>query len=45
MGSERIKNGWRRTHVGYWWEDQKERDHKQGKDVGGCIILISILEK
>jgi hypothetical protein len=30
-------------HVGFWWESQKERDHYEGFDVGGRIILRRIL--
>jgi hypothetical protein len=26
-------------HIGYSWESQKERDHYEDQDVGGCIIL------
>jgi hypothetical protein len=26
-------------HIGYWWESQKERDHREGQDVGGWTIL------
>jgi hypothetical protein len=29
--------------VGYWWESQREGDHKMDY-VGGCIILRWILE-
>jgi hypothetical protein len=32
-------------HVGYWWESQKERDHWENQDVGGCTILKWILER
>jgi hypothetical protein len=31
-------------HIGYWWESQNERDHKEDQDVGGQIILRWILE-
>jgi hypothetical protein len=30
-------------HVGYWWESQEERDHKEDQEVGGWTILIWIL--
>jgi hypothetical protein len=26
-------------HRGYWWESQKERDHKEDQDVGGWTIF------
>jgi hypothetical protein len=29
----------------FWWEMQKERDHKEGLEVGGRIILKLILER
>jgi hypothetical protein len=32
-------------HIGYWWESQKERDHKEDQDVGGWIILKWIFER
>jgi hypothetical protein len=32
-------------NMGYWWENQKERDHAEDKDVGGWIILKWILER
>jgi hypothetical protein len=25
--------------IGFWWESQKERDHKEDLDMGGRIIL------
>jgi hypothetical protein len=31
--------GRRGMHIGYWWENQKERDHYEDQDVGGWIIL------
>jgi hypothetical protein len=30
--------------IGYWWESPKERDHYEDPDVGGEIILRSMLE-
>jgi hypothetical protein len=27
------------VHVGFWRENQKERDHQEDQDVGGGIIL------
>jgi hypothetical protein len=35
----------RGTHIDYWWESQKERDHYEDQDVGGWIILGWILER
>jgi hypothetical protein len=32
-------------HIGYWWEIQKEREHCEGKNVGGWTILKWILDK
>jgi hypothetical protein len=32
-------------HVGYWWENQKAKDHKENQNVGGWIILKCILDK
>jgi hypothetical protein len=37
--------GRRGMHVGYWWESEKERDHWEGQNVGGWIILKWILER
>jgi hypothetical protein len=31
-------------HIGYWWESQKERDHREDRDVCGWIILKLISE-
>jgi hypothetical protein len=31
--------------IGYWWERQRERAHKEDQDVGGWIILGWILER
>jgi hypothetical protein len=36
--------GRRGMHIGYWWENQKERDHYEGQDLGGLTILKWILE-
>jgi hypothetical protein len=35
--------GRRGTHLGYWWESQKERDYWEDKDVGGWTIIKLIL--
>jgi hypothetical protein len=37
--------GRRGMRVGFRWESQKERDAKEGLDVGGRIILKWIFEK
>jgi hypothetical protein len=39
----RIFLNWGRR--GFWWENQKERDHYEDLDMGGRIILVWILEK
>jgi hypothetical protein len=31
-------------HIGYWWVNQKERDHWGDQDVGGWTILKWILD-
>jgi hypothetical protein len=33
------RRGRKGMHIVYWWENQKERDHKKDKDVDGWIIL------
>jgi hypothetical protein len=35
----------RGTHVGFWWESQKEIGHYKDLDVDGIVILIWILER
>jgi hypothetical protein len=32
-------------HSGFWWENQKERDHEEDQDVGERIILKWIFGK
>jgi hypothetical protein len=32
-------------HIGFWWENWKEREHHEDPDVGGRIILEWILER
>jgi hypothetical protein len=34
----------RGMHIGFWWEDQKKRDHYKDLDVGGRIISKCIIE-
>jgi hypothetical protein len=31
--------GRRGMHMEFWWESQKERDHKEDLDIGWTIIL------
>jgi hypothetical protein len=46
MGRACSTNGRRRgMHIGYWWENQKERDHWEDQEVGGWTILSLILER
>jgi hypothetical protein len=33
----------RNIYIGYWWEIQKERDHREDQGVGGRTILKGIL--
>jgi hypothetical protein len=37
--------GRRGAPIGYWWESQRERDHYEDQDAGGCILLKWILER
>jgi hypothetical protein len=37
--------GRRRIFIGYWLGSEKERDHKEDQDVGGCIMLRRIMER
>jgi hypothetical protein len=32
-------------HIGYWWESQKDKDHKEDQDVGRWTILKWFLER
>jgi hypothetical protein len=32
-------------HIGYWWESQKEKDHLEDQNVGGCRIIKWIRER
>jgi hypothetical protein len=48
MGVSCSTNGGRkrrRTHIGCWWESQRERDLKEDQDIGVWIILGWILKK
>jgi hypothetical protein len=38
-----ARMGRRGTHIGCWWESQREGDHWEDQDVGGWIILGWIL--
>jgi hypothetical protein len=40
-----TKGGRRGMHVGYWWESQKERDHREDQDVGVWTMLKWILDR
>jgi hypothetical protein len=41
----RTHGGRSGMHIEFWWESQKEREHRKDLDVGGRIILKWILEK
>jgi hypothetical protein len=32
-------------YIGYWWENQKERDNYEDQDVGRWTMLKRILER
>jgi hypothetical protein len=32
-------------HIGFWWENQKERDHQEDVGTGGRIIFKCMLER
>jgi hypothetical protein len=40
-----ARMGRRGMRIGYWWERQKERNHKEDQGVGGWTILKWILER
>jgi hypothetical protein len=40
-----ARMGEKRMHVGFWWESQKERDHREDLDIGRRIILEWILDR
>jgi hypothetical protein len=39
MGRVCRTNGERGMHIGYWWENQNERDNEKNQDVGEWAIL------
>jgi hypothetical protein len=39
MGGVCSTNCGEGTHIGCWWESQRERDRWEDQDVGGLIIL------
>jgi hypothetical protein len=45
MGWAVIRMERRGVHIGFWWEIQKERDHWEGLDTDGTIILNCILDR
>jgi hypothetical protein len=40
-----ARMGRRGIHIGYWWENQKEKDHVGRPRLGGWIILKLNLER
>jgi hypothetical protein len=40
-----ARMGRRGMYIGYLWESQKERNHREDQDVGGRTILKQIFEK
>jgi hypothetical protein len=40
-----ARMGRKGTHIGFWWESQKAKDHKEDLDLGGRTILTWILEE
>jgi hypothetical protein len=40
-----ARMGGRGTHVGCWWESQRERDRYEDQDIGECVISGWILER
>jgi hypothetical protein len=45
MDKARSTNGTKMNAYKILWESQKERDHWEGQDVGGCTILKWILQR
>jgi hypothetical protein len=39
---DEVTGGWRKLHIGYWWESQKQRDHWEDQDVGGWTIKMDL---
>jgi hypothetical protein len=45
VGRACSTNERRGIHIGYWWENQKERDHWEDQGVGVWTILKWIRER
>jgi hypothetical protein len=45
LAGHEARMGRRGMLIDYWWEIQRERDRWEDHDVGGWIILGSILER